>query len=116
MDTATLNEWRRLIKRFLTELAAVPYAGKAPPKAKSVFDESADACLVVVEGWDDVLRLHGCVAHLEIRGDKIWILLDGTAYGLTTELVTAGVPKDHIVLGFKSPRNRAQLQTGFAVA
>ena len=116
MDAATLNEWRRLIKKLLTDLAAIPYAGKVAPKAKTVFDESADAYLVVVEGWDDVLRLHGCVAHLEIRGDKIWILLDGTEYGLATELLAAGVPKDHIVLGFKSPRSRAQLQTGFAVA
>ena len=116
MDAATLNEWRRLIKKLLTELAAIPYSGNVAPKAKTVFDESADAYLVVVEGWDDVLRLHGCVAHLEIRGDKIWILLDGTDYGLATELVAAGVPKDQIVLGFKSPRSRAQLQTGFAVA
>jgi hypothetical protein len=116
MDAATLNEWRGLIKKILTELASIPYAGKSPPKAKTVFDESADAYLVVVEGWDDVVRLHGCVAHLEIRGDKIWILLDGTEYGLATELMEAGVPKDRIVLGFKSPRSRAQLQTGFAVA
>ena len=116
MDAATLNEWRRLIKKLLTELAAIPHSGNVAPKAKTVFDESADAYLVVVEGWDDVLRLHGCVAHLEIRSDKIWILLDGTEYGLATELLAAGVAKDHIVLGFKSPSSRAQLQTGFAVA
>jgi hypothetical protein len=116
MDAATLNEWRRLIKKSLTELAAVPYAGKTTLTAKTVFDETADAYLVVVEGWDDVLRLHGCVAHLEIRGDKIWVLLDGTEYGLATELVDAGVSKEHIVLGFKPPSRRAQLQTGFAAA
>src|SRR5271154_5206971 len=110
MDAATLNEWRHLIKKFLTELVAIPYAGNSPPKAKTVFDESADAYLVVVEGWDGVRRLHGCVAHLEIRSDKIWILLDGTEYGLATELIAAGVPKDHIVLGFKPPSTRAQLQ------
>ncbi len=115
MDAATLNDWRRLIKKLLTELVTIPFAGKSPPTAKTVFDESADAYLVVVEGWDDVLRLHGCMAHVEIRGDKIWILLDGTEYGLATELLAAGVPKDHIVLGFKSPQTRAQLQTGFAV-
>ena len=80
MDAATLNEWRRLIKKLLTELAAIPYSGKVAPKAKTVFDEGADAYLVVVEGWDGVLRLHGCVAHVEIRGDKIWILLDGTEH------------------------------------
>ena len=46
MDAGILNEWRRLIKKILTELAVIPFAGKAPPKAKTVFDESADAYLV----------------------------------------------------------------------
>jgi hypothetical protein len=81
---------------------------------KAVFDDDRNVYLVLVYGWEAVRRLHGCLAHLEIIGDKIWIQEDGTEYGIATDLVAAGVPKDRIVLGFKTPRTRRH--TGFAVA
>lgn len=31
---------------------------------------------------------------------KTWIQRDGTEYGITNELVAAGIPKDKIVLAF----------------
>jgi len=46
------------------------------------------------------------LAHLEIRDGKIWILTDNTEEGLASELVSEGVPKDRIVLGFYSPQMR----------
>jgi hypothetical protein len=82
--------------------------------AKTVFDESADVFVVIVEGWQDVRRLHGCLVHVEIKGDKIWVQQDGTEDGVVADLLAAGIPKDRIVLGFKSPQSRAY--TSFAVA
>jgi hypothetical protein len=113
MDTVTLNEWRRIIKKILAELAAIPFPDVVNLPAKTVFDESSNVFVVIVEGWQDVKRLHGCHAHLEINEGKIWIQLDGTEYGIANELLAAGVPKDRIVLAFKSPQARAI--TGFAV-
>ena len=114
MDANTLNHWRRTIKRILTDLAAIPFPEVVTMSAKTVFDETTDVYLVVVEGWQGVRRLHGCLVHLEIKGDKIWVQQDGTEYGVVTDLLAAGIPKDCIVLGFKSPQSRAQTQ--FAVA
>jgi hypothetical protein len=114
MDATTLNEWRQIIKKMLAELAAISFPEVVKLKAKTAFDESTDVYLVLMEGWKDVKRLHGCMAHVEINDGKIWIQQDGTEYGLANELVAAGIPKDRIVLGFKSPQSRAH--TGFAVA
>ncbi len=114
MDTDTLTHWRQTIKRMLTDLAAIPFPEVVTMSAKAVFDERVDVYLVIVEGWQDVLRLHGCLAHVEIKGDKIWIQQDGTEYGLATDLLAAGIPKNCIVLGFKSPQSRKH--TEFAVA
>ncbi|RKZ93145.1 MAG: hypothetical protein DRR19_02055 [Candidatus Parabeggiatoa sp. nov. 1] len=36
--------------------------------------------------------------HIDIINDNLWIQRDDT--GVTQELVNAGIPKDHIVLGF----------------
>jgi hypothetical protein len=54
------------------------------------------------------------MAHVEIKGDKIWIQQDGTEQGIAADLVAAGIPKDRIVLGFKSPQRRGNTQ--FALA
>jgi hypothetical protein len=114
MDTEVLNNWREIIKRSLTELADIPYPEGVDLQKKIAFDDQRAVYLVLVCGWQGVRRLHGCVAHLELIGDKIWIQEDGTEYGLATELVAAGIPPDHIVLGFKTPRTRRH--TDFAVA
>jgi hypothetical protein len=114
MDADTRNHWRRVIKKILTDLVAIPFPEVVPMTAKTVFDESSDVYLIVVEGWQGVRRLHGCMAHLEIKGDKIWIQQDGTEDGIATDLLAAGIPKECIVLGFKSPQSRAHTQ--FAVA
>lgn len=46
------------------------------------------------------------LAYMEIRDDKIWILTDNTEEGIASELVSAGIAKDHIVLGFYSSQMR----------
>jgi hypothetical protein len=114
MDANTLKHWRMTIKKSLADLAAIPFPEVVDMNARTVFDESVDAYLVMVEGWQEVRRLHGCLAHVEIRGDKIWILQDGTERGIAADLLDAGVPRDRIVLGFKSPHSRGH--TRFAVA
>ena len=114
MDTDTLNHWRRTIKKILTDLAAIPFPEVVTMSAKTVFDEAADVYVVLVEGWQDVRRLHGCLVHVEIKGDKIWVQQDGTEDGVAADLLAAGISRERIVLGFKSPQSRAN--TSFAVA
>jgi hypothetical protein len=54
------------------------------------------------------------LVHIDIINGKMWIQRDGTEDGIANELVRAGVPKDRIVLGFRSPAIRKH--TEFAVA
>ena len=66
------------------------------------------------EGWEDQRRVHGCLVHVEIREDKLWIHYDGIEDSITAELVEAGIPKDRIVLAFHPPFVRQH--TGYAIA
>jgi hypothetical protein len=52
--------------------------------------------------------------HLEIINGKVWVQYDGTEDGITDELLKAGIPKEHIVLGFHEPEVRPY--TGFAIS
>ncbi len=68
----------------------------------------------MILGWEEVRQVHGCIIHVEIIEGKIWIHRDGTEDGIARELLEAGIPKECIVLGFKSPSVRKH--TGFALA
>lgn len=110
MDTRTT--YREIIKRILSEYAQLTYA-YGDIQRLTVFDEKNDHYLLVIAGWDEH-RVHGCLIHLDIIGDKVWIQRDGTEDGIALELEAAGIPKDHIVLAFHHMKVRPH--TGYAVA
>jgi len=51
-------------------------------------------------GWKNDVKIHGCVVHLEIINDKIWIHRDGLEDGIADDLLRAGISKKEIVLAF----------------
>jgi hypothetical protein len=54
-------------------------------------------------GWNGHRRIYGCTIHIDIKNSKIWIQHNMTEIDLAQELVSLGVPKEDIVLGFHSP-------------
>ena len=107
MDTLedTLKNDRKIIREILTEYALIPYA-YGEIERKTVFDSECDRYLLMILGWEGVKHVHGCLIHIEIINDKIWIQRDGTEDGVAEDLLRAGIPKERIVLGFRSPATR----------
>ncbi|MFO0603532.1 MAG: XisI protein [Polyangiales bacterium] len=81
---------------------------------EAVFDRERDRYLLVVVGWDGRHHVHATLAHVDVVDGKLWIQHDQTESGVAPDLVDAGVPRDRIVLAFKSPARRAL--TGYAVS
>jgi XisI protein len=71
-----------------------------------IFDKERDRYQLLHLGWDDLIRVFGCIIYVEIKEGKIWIERDGTEIGVANELVEAGIPKQDIVLAFKAPYKR----------
>jgi hypothetical protein len=109
----TLDLYRQIVERTLTEYAKVPYA-YGEIQTETVFDRAKDRYLLVNVGWDSDRRVHGCLVHIDIVNDKVWIQRDGTEEGIAAELERAGIPREHIVLGFRPPDVRPY--TEYAVA
>lgn len=109
----TLEIYRQLIRKILTEYAQIPYA-HGDIQIETVFDRESDRYLLMILGRDNGRRVHGCLVHVDIINDKVWIQRDGTEHGIANELVEAGVPKNQIVLGFRSSEIRKH--TEFAIA
>ena len=97
---ATLvKTYRQIIEKVLTEYAQLPYA-YGELKRQLIIDQAFNHYLLITLGWENKKRVHGCLVHIEIINDKIWIQRDGTEQGIANELVNAGIPKENIVLGF----------------
>lgn len=110
---ATVEEYPILVRRVLDE-----YADYVPPEEnvvlEKIYDDSQGHYELLYVGWEGLRRIHGCVVHIDLQNDKVWIQHDGTESGVALDLVEAGIPKEHIVLAFHPPYKRPY--TGYAVA
>ncbi len=79
-----------------------------------LFDDEGGHYYLMRVGWDGLRRIHACLLHVDLKGQKIWIQRDGVEEGITQEFVARGVPKEDIVLAFHAPYKRKF--TGYATA
>ncbi|MBS3025705.1 XisI protein [Dolichospermum sp. ST_con] len=107
-----LEQYRNYVKQVITEYAQLGSA-KDEIEQQLIFDTFSDHYQLMYVGWKNRKRQHGCVLHLDIKDQKIWIQHDGTEIGIADELVKLGVPKSDIVLAFHEPLVRQY--TDFAV-
>jgi XisI protein len=108
-----LNFYRQTIEAVLKKYSEIPYSC-GDVAQYLIIDKDRNHFMLFDVGWQQKRRVHGCVTHVQILDDKIWIQRDGIEDGITDELVEAGIPKDMIVLGFQPPNVRPH--TGYAVA
>ena len=108
----TLESYRQIIYKILHEYFQIPYS-YGDLQRRLIVSEDRTNYLLLTLGWQQNKRVHGCLVHIEIINDKIWIHRDGTEDGIANDLVAAGIPKDKIVLGFHPPEIRPH--TEFAV-
>ena len=107
-----LEQYRNYVKQVITEYAQLGSA-KDEIEQQLIFDTFVYHYQLMYVGWKNRKRQHGCVLHLDIKDQKIWIQHDGTEIGIADELVKLGVPKSDIVLAFHEPLVRQY--TDFAV-
>jgi hypothetical protein len=105
-----LTELRQVIEKVLQEHAAFYRAANAQHSDENmvevVSDREHDHYVLFNIAWERYDRTHYAVAHLDIINGKVWVQKDATEEGIATDLEKYGVPKDKIVLAFKSPTLR----------
>ena len=109
----TVEQYREIIKRVLIDYAKIPYS-YGEIDFEHVFDRDTDRYLLMISGWEGPRRVHGCLLHIDIINDNVWIQRDGSEHGIALDLEEAGIPKDRIVLAFQPPYIREH--TDYAVA
>lgn len=108
----SLDQYRKIISTVLQEYYNIPYS-YGDLERRFIISKDDNNYLLITLGWNNDQRVHGCLVHIEIINDKIWIHRDGTEDGIANDLVAAGIPKECIVLAFHPPEIRPY--TEFAV-
>ena len=100
-----------IVSVYMKEVAS--YAPKE--QGQLLYDPQKQHFLIYTIHWDDDRRQYGCYLHIEVKADsKVWIQHDGTDLAVADAFVERGIPRDQIVLGFRSPFYRKM--SDFAVA
>jgi hypothetical protein len=81
-------------------------AAKKGVLSEAIFDGEHDHYQLVNVGWQDETRIYGCILHIDILENKVWIQQNGTEFNIADELMEQGVERSDIVLGFQSPFKR----------
>ena len=79
-----INLYRNYIKEVINRHSKPSLYGNC--EIQKIFDNESDHYQLVHTGWDETERHYGCVIHLDIKNDKIWIQYDGTEIGVADEL------------------------------
>jgi hypothetical protein len=105
-----ITELRNIIEKVLREYAEFYRAANAQRSDENmvevVLDHEGHHYILFNIAWKGYERTHYAVVHFDIINGKIWIQKDSTEEGAATDLEKYGVPKDKIVLAFKSPALR----------
>jgi hypothetical protein len=107
-----VETYRETVKQFLTEFAQHP-PSNGQIEVQTIFDETRDHYQLVALGWQGKRRVHGCIVHIDLIRDKLWLQHDSTDAEIAEQLVERGIPKEQIVLGFQPESYR--VDSGFAV-
>ncbi|MBW4585718.1 XisI protein [Aetokthonos hydrillicola Thurmond2011] len=112
MDSLT-TQYRDVVEKILKDYADFLDTDDQV-QVELVFDRERDRYLLVETGWQNGYRIYGTLLHIDIINNTLWIQHDGTEEGIAGDLIAAGIPKNHIVLSFKSPEERKH--TEFAIS
>lgn len=107
-----LEQYRQNIEQILTHYSRFkPIVGETERFVS--FDQQRDHYHLFTVGWNKHQRIYGCLIHIDIRDEKLWIQYDGTENGVANDLMALGIPQEDIVLAFQSAYMRQY--TEFAV-
>jgi hypothetical protein len=93
-----------LVKSLIEEQAKIQQSSEI--SLEIIFDDLRKHYLLVQVGWHNNHWIYGCLLHLDIINNKVYIQQNNTEISVAEQLVKLGIPKTDIVIGFHSPFKR----------
>ena len=108
-----IKKYEKIICELLTEYSEVKRI-PVEVKAQVIIDKENHHYQLLSLGWHKSGFTYQTAFHFDIIENKIWIQQNNTDILIADELISKGVNKDDIILGFIAPTMRRY--SGFAEA
>ncbi|MFN0036129.1 MAG: XisI protein [Saprospiraceae bacterium] len=100
---ANTKKYERIILQLLEEYAAIRSPFWPDVDNQIVADSQNHHYQLVRIGWDEKKNhVHYVVFHFDIIGAKVWVQANNTDRKIADELISMGIRRDDIVLGFST--------------
>lgn len=110
-----VNSYKQIVKEVLLSVAELTPSDEFS-ETQAVLDEERGHFILFDIGWHKKKRTYLSFLHIDVKPDaKVWVQHDGTDLSVVDQLVTKGIPKSDIVLGFRAPHVRPMMED-YAVA
>ncbi len=110
-----IKKYKKIVSEIVSEIGGWIHEND-PIETQIIQDHEAGHYLLFDVGWEEGRRrTYLPFVHIDVKSTgKVWIQHDGTDLKIALLLYEKGIPKDDIVLGFRSPYQR-ELIPEFAV-
>ena len=108
-----IETYRDIIKQVIRSVAEF-LPSEEGVRIETVLDDADGHYELLRIGWSNQRRIHSTLVHIDLQDGKVWVERDGTDLEIVQDLLDAGIPSEHMVLGFHPPDQRKF--TDFAVA
>jgi XisI protein len=102
---AQIDRYRAIIVSLLNDMAET-IAPTPDVEHVVIADHERDQYLLLFVGWSKGRRLLELALYLRIRDGKVWLEANYGPDRVAEMLIDAGIPRNHIVLGFQPPELR----------
>lgn len=97
-----IKHYQELIANLLRECATPLNSNLPGLEDQVILDFENNHFQLVTVGWNNKKYVYLPLFHLDLKPDgKIWIMVNNTDVRIAEELVSRGVPRTDIVLGFQ---------------
>ncbi len=108
-----IETYREIIKRVIRGIVDFLPVEEGI-RTETIFDDVNGHYELLSIGWSNQRRIHATLVHIDLQDEKVWVERDGTNLEIVQDLLDAGIPSEHMVLGFHPPNQRKF--TDFAIA
>ena len=96
-----VDVYRSAIQRVFSAYIDTEYSHGAV-KRIAVCDAYTDQYLLLDIGWDGIQRVHEIIYHVHIQDGHIWVESDCNDHSILNDLLSAGITRDQVRLGFSA--------------
>lgn len=109
-----INRYQEAIVQLLEEYASIKPANMPALEHQVLADLQRNHFALIRLGWEADRFVYHCIMHFDIKEGKVWLQQNWTDQNVADELISKGVEKNDIILGFVPPFIRSQIDYAHA--